>query len=80
MTHFVILHISGEVPIFGEVVELPGPQDQLIVVHNPRSREGKDLHYIQDDVTRVIWPISNINFIEILESGEEDQIFGFVRE
>ena len=80
MAQGVILHISGEVPIFGEVEELPGPQDQTIIVHNPRSREGKDLHYIQDDVIRVIWPISKINFIEILESEDEDQVIGFVRE
>lgn len=80
MPHKIILHISGEVPIFGEVEELPQPQDQTITVHNPRSREGKDLHYIQDDVIRVIWPIAKINFIEVLEDGEEDQIIGFVRE
>jgi hypothetical protein len=80
MAYSVILHVSGEVPIFGEVEELPDPQDQIITIHNPRSREGKDLHYIQDDVIRVIWPISKINFIEVLENGEEDQIIGFVRE
>lgn len=80
MAYRVILHVSGEVPIFGEVEELPGSQDVIITVHNPRSREGKDLHYIQDDVIRVIWPISKINFIEVLESEEDDQIIGFVRE
>ena len=80
MTHSVIIHISGEIPIFGEVEELPGAQDQLITILNPRSREGKDLHYIQDDVIRVIWPISNINFIEVIGNEEEDQIIGFVRE
>ena len=80
MTYKVIIHISGEIPIFGEVEELPSPQDLLVTVHNPRSREGKDLHYIQNNVIRVIWPISNINFIEILENEDEDQIIGFVRE
>ena len=80
MPYNVILHISGEIPVYGEVEELPGPQDQLITVHNPRSREGKDLHYVQDDVTRVIWPISKINFLEIVDNAEEDQIIGFVRE
>ncbi len=80
MSHQVILHISGEVPIFGDVEELPNPQDQIIIVHNPRSREGKDLHYLQDDVIRVIWPIAKINFIEILDNQQDDQIFSFVRE
>ncbi len=80
MTYSVILHISGDVPIFGEVEELPGPQDSIIVVSNPRSREGKDLHYIQADVVKVIWPIAKINFIEILQGEEEEKIIGFVRE
>lgn len=80
MAYSVILHVSGDVPIFGEVEELPGAGDTMITVHNPRSREGKDLHYIQADVVRVIWPIEKINFIEVLENQEEEQIIGFVRE
>lgn len=80
MPYQVVLHVSGEIPIFGDIEELPDPRDQTIIVHNPRSREGKDLHYLQDDVIRVIWPIAKINFIEILESEQDDQIFGFVRE
>ncbi len=80
MAYNVILHVSGEIPIFGEVEELPGPQDTVLVVSNPRTREGKDLHYIQEDVVQVIWPISKINFIEILQGEEEEQIIGFVRE
>ena len=80
MAYDIILHVSGEVPIFGEVEELPGPTDTLIVVSNPRSREGKDLHYLQAEVTQVIWPISKLNFIEIMPSEDDEQIIGFVRE
>ncbi|MBT3337616.1 MAG: hypothetical protein HN855_16460 [Anaerolineae bacterium] len=80
MAYSVILHISGDVPIFGEVEELPGPQDVLLTVSNPRSREGKDLHYIQTEVVQVIWPIDKINFIEVMPNEEDEQIIGFVRE
>ena len=80
MAYGVILHISGEIPVFGEVEELPGPADTLIVVRNPRSREGKDLHYLQTEVTQVIWPLAKLNFIEIMPSEDEEQIIGFVRE
>ena len=80
MAYGVILHVSGEVPIFGEVEELPKPTDVILTVNNPRSREGKDLHYLQAEVTQVIWPIAKINFIEIMPSGDEEQIIGFVRE
>ena len=80
MTYGIILHVSGEVAIFGEVEALPGPSDTIIVVSNPRSREGKDLHYLQNDVVQVAWPIAKLNFIEIMPSEDEDQIISFVRE
>jgi hypothetical protein len=31
-------------------------------------------------VTKVIWPISKVALIEILESAEEENLIGFVRE
>lgn len=80
MAYGVILHVSGEVPIIGEVEELPGPSDTLIIVSNPRSREGKDLHYLQPEVTQVVWPLAKLNFLEIMPSEDEEQIIGFVRE
>ena len=80
MAYGVILHVSGEVPIFGEMEELPGPADVTITVSNPRTREGKDLHYLQAEVTQVIWPIAKLNFIEIMPNEDEEQIIGFVRE
>ena len=80
MAYGVILHVSGEVPIFGEMEELPPPDATIITVSNPRSREGKDLHYIQAEVEQVIWPISKLNFIEIMPNEDDEQIIGFVRE
>jgi len=80
MAYGIILHVSGEVPIFGEIEELPGPSDTLIIVNNPRSREGKDLHYIQAEVVQVVWPIDKLNFIEIMPSEDDEQIISFVRE
>jgi len=80
MAYGIILHVSGEIPIFGEIEEMPNPSDTMVVVNNPRSREGKDLHYLQADVVQVIWPISNLNFIEIMPGEDEEQIIGFVRE
>jgi hypothetical protein len=80
MAYSVILHVTGETAILGEVEELPKPTDALITISNPRQRDGKDLHYINNNVFRVIWPIAKINFIEILESADEEKIIGFVRE
>ncbi|MBN1303780.1 MAG: hypothetical protein JXA13_05040 [Anaerolineales bacterium] len=80
MPHTLLLHISGEEAIIGEVDELPAPSDNMIRINNPRRRDGKDLHYIQNDVVAAIWPLEKINFIEILPGDEDDQIIGFVRE
>jgi hypothetical protein len=77
----VILHIANEEPIAGEIEEMPGVDDVLLIVMNPRRRDGKDLSYISEsDVTSVIWPWDKINFLEILPSDDEDEIIGFVRE
>ena len=76
----VIIHISNSDPVLGEINELPGPGDQLIMVSNPRLRDGKDLHYLANNVVTVIWPIHNLTFIEVLPSEDEERIVGFVRE
>ncbi len=76
----VLIHISNEDPIMGEVLSLPETTDQTIKVKNPRRRDGKDLHYLQANVTEVIWPIARVSFIEIIPGDQEDQIIGFVRE
>ena len=80
MSYSVILHVAGEVAILGEVDELPKPTDNIITILNPRQRDGKDLHYIDNNVVRVIWPITKISFIEILESSDDEKIIGFVRD
>jgi len=80
MPHSVILHISGETSIAGEIEELPKPTDTIILVLNPRQKDGKDLHYLDNNVTKVIWPLSKVSFIEILEGTGEEKIIGFVRD
>jgi hypothetical protein len=80
MAHAIIIHISGEQAILGEVEELPKPTDTLLTVLNPRLRDGKDIHYIEHNAIKVIWPIDKITLIEVLASEEEDKIIGFVRE
>lgn len=76
----VLIHINNEDSVVGEIEEMPAPTDLTITVQNPRKRDGKDLHYLQSDVTTVVWPWSRISFIEVLPSGTEDQVIGFVRE
>jgi hypothetical protein len=80
MAYSIILHISGEPSILGEVEELPKPSDNLITVSNPRLRDGKDIHYLEHNVVKVMWPVDRITLIEVLESEDEEHLIGFVRE
>jgi hypothetical protein len=80
MAYSIILHLAGETAIIGEVEELPKNTDTIITVSNPRLRDGKDIHYIEPNVVKVIWPLVKITLIEVLESQEEENLIGFVRE
>ena len=80
MAYSVIIHISGETSVAGEIEDLPKPTDTILLVVNPRQKDGKDLHYLDNNVTKVIWPLNKISFIEILENADEEKIIGFVRE
>ena len=80
MTHTVIIHVSNEDPICGELDQLPAATDTIVTVHNPRRRDGKDIPYLSNDVITVIWPINQITYIEVMPGEGEESIIGFVRE
>ena len=80
MPHTVILHVSNEDPVVGEIEELPDPTDNTITVNNPRLRDGKDLPYLEDNVVTVVWPMHRINFIEVTPAAGDEEVIGFVRE
>ncbi|HEY45735.1 MAG: hypothetical protein AMJ88_00780 [Anaerolineae bacterium SM23_ 63] len=76
----VLLHISGEEAVVGEIEDLPGPNDTNIIINNPRRRDDKELSYLAETVVSVIWPMHRVNFIEVLPTREEEELIGFVRE
>ncbi len=76
----VLIHLSGEDPVLGEIDELPEPTDTAITVNNPRRKDGKDLPYIDGNVVSVMWPMHRVTFMEILPTAEEEELIGFVRE
>lgn len=80
MSYTVVLHIQNESPVVGEIEEMPAMTDQLIAVNNPRTKDGKDLQYLDEGVLKVYWPVSRINFIEIVSGRDEEEIISFVRE
>ena len=80
MANTVVIHISNDDPVVGEVDELPSRSDTIIIVNSPRRRDGKDVQYLANDVLKVIWPLSQISFIEVMPNEGEERIIGFVRE
>lgn len=76
----LILHIENDDPIIGEVEIPPKPNDTLVMLRNPRRRDGKDISYMEANVTAAYWPLHRISFIEVLPSLEEEEIITFVRE
>jgi len=80
VTYTLVIHVQNSDPVMGETDELPNPTDTMIVVKNPRRMDGKDLHFLDENVLTVYWPLERINFIEVLSEGEEEEIIGFVRE
>ena len=76
----IIVHIANEDAIVCEVDETPQPTDLFITMQNPRRRDGKDIHYLDEDVTSMIVPWHRINFVQLLPSADAEDIIGFVRE
>ncbi len=80
MAYTLLLHIANEEPTLVEVEKLPETHDVVVIGMNPRRRDGKDLPNLAPSVTTVIWPMSRMTFIEVMPSGEEEKVVGFVRE
>jgi hypothetical protein len=80
MPFTVLVHVSGEDAVLGEIEEVPSQTATTITVNNPRRRDEKDLPYLHETVTSVVWPMWRINFIEILPTREDEDLIGFVRE
>lgn len=79
-----MLHVLNEETIVADLEGLPGPQDNCVVAHNPRKRDGKRLPMLAEGVNTVIYPWARITFIEVLDESEGvasgDSIVGFFRE
>ena len=76
----IIVHVNSEEPIEAEVEELPEPNANFLLINNPRLRDGKDLHYLAEEVTSMMIPWHRINFVQIKSSGESEEVMSFVRQ
>jgi hypothetical protein len=76
----IIVHLASEEAVIGEVEDLPQKNDTLVFIKNPRRKDGKDLSYLDQNVTQVIWPVHKITLIEVVPGAQDEQIISFVRE
>lgn len=80
MSLTVIVHINNEDPVLCELEKLPDPADQVVIANNPRMRDGKELYYLEDDVTTMLIPWHRVNFIQVLPIAAMEEVVTFVRE
>jgi hypothetical protein len=76
----VIIHVSNEDPVLGELDNLPAPTDNIIALKNPRKKDGKDIKTLEANVSILIYPVAKLNYIEVVSSESEEEIITFVRE
>ena len=76
----ILVHLANDEPFLAEVEALPSVADQIIYCMNPRKRDGKDLHYVLPEVQTIIVPWWRINFIEVMPTGDEEELVTFYRD
>ncbi len=76
----IIVHVANEDAIVCEVDEMPEPTALFLIMQNPRRRDGKDIHYLDEGVTSMIVPWRRISFVQLLPSADAEDIIGFARE
>jgi len=72
--HTVFIHMANEEPFMAEIDDLPSPDDQVMICVNPRRRDGKDLQNILPEVQMIIVPWHRIHLVEVMPTGEEEEI------
>jgi hypothetical protein len=76
----VVVHLVGQDAFMAEIDKLPEPGDQLVTFLNPRRRDNKPLHYVEDQTVSVIFPTHRISFIEVRpDQAAQDDIDLFFR-
>ncbi len=80
MPHTVLIHIKNEESVVGEIERVPEPTDQVVVIHNVRYRDGREVSYILPETDTVVYPWRQIHCMEILPSETEEEVVTFIRE
>ena len=71
----VLMHIANAEAVKIDLDEMPNLTDQAIVGKNPRDKADREVSWLEDGVTTIVFPWWRITFIEVLPSEEEEEEF-----
>jgi hypothetical protein len=71
----LLVHINNADPIKLDVEDMPKPTDSAIIGKNPREKTDKDVPWIEEGVTTIMFPWWRVTFIEVLPSAEDEVEF-----
>jgi hypothetical protein len=71
----ILVHIANADPVKCDIDQMPSPSDTAIVCKNPRERTDKEVTWLEEGVSTIIFPWWRITFIEVLPSAEEEEAF-----
>ncbi len=71
----LLVHINNAEPVKIDVEDMPKASDSAVIGKNPREKTDKDVPWIEEGVTTVMFPWWRITFIEILPSAEDEVEF-----
>lgn len=71
----ILVHIANAEPVKLDVEELPLVTDQAVIGRNPRDRGDREVAWIDEGVTTVMFPWWRINYIQVLPTEEDEPEF-----
>jgi hypothetical protein len=71
----VLMHIANAEAVKLDLDEMPSLTDVALVGKNPRDRADKEVSWLEEGVTTIVFPWWRITFLEILPSEAEEEEF-----
>jgi hypothetical protein len=71
----VLVHIANADPVKLDLDDMPDPRENALIGKNPREKTDKEVGWLEEGVTTVVFPWWRITFIEVLPQPGEEQEF-----
>ena len=71
----LLLHISNAEPVKIDVEDLPHPSDVMVMGRNPRDRKDKEVEWLDEGVTTVMFPWTRISLIQVMPNQDAQSEF-----